>query len=378
MKRFKAKAFSGIMAFILLFTAMPSITYAEQYPNGTYSVPVSLSGGSMGHNNVASPCTVTIENGNIYADIIFKRVTPPWHAPRYEWLRTSKGTVMPVVDEANYTNTFYRVPIESLGSVPITTLSSAMSEAHEINYTLYFDPNSILNPHNSGGSSAEGNSSSSTGTSSGGSTKSDDNKDGEDSERHDKDEDTAGGEDIKNTVSVKNSHGMYTSTSKEQLESAKGKSLHLTTSKGDVIFDKAAVESIIKNADGGITLSMKKSKGNKKYISIFELTLKDDKGKTLFKESGSAGIAKIRLKLDKKFAKAKKVFVFDLNKDGEKLSAVYDKKTNSVEFEASYLSKYGVSDKNPSSNYLLYGGMVLIAVGLALFFAFRTVKKRRG
>ena len=42
-----------------------------------------------------------------------------------------------------------------LGSVPITTLSTAMSEPHEISYTLYFDPGAIPVVDSSGQSSQD-------------------------------------------------------------------------------------------------------------------------------------------------------------------------------------------------------------------------------
>ena len=109
----------------------------------------------MGHNDVLSPCTVTVSGGVPYATLVFKRVTAPWHVPSYEWLRTSRGTVYPVVNEGNYTNTFNQVPLPGLGSVPITTLSTAMSEPHEISYTLYFDPGSIPVVDSSGQSSQD-------------------------------------------------------------------------------------------------------------------------------------------------------------------------------------------------------------------------------
>ena len=125
------------------------------YQDGTYQVSVSLSGGKMGHNDVLSPCTVTVSGGVPYATLVFKRVTAPWHAPSYEWLRTSRGTVYPVVNEGNYTNTFNQVPLPGLGSVSITTLSTAMSEPHEISYTLYFDPGAIPVVDSSGQSSQD-------------------------------------------------------------------------------------------------------------------------------------------------------------------------------------------------------------------------------
>ena len=149
-KDFKKLIFTVLLACCVMVWGTVTSSFAISYQDGTYQVPVSLSGGSMGHNDVVSPCTVTVSGGVPYATLVFKRVTAPWHAPNYEWLRTSMGTVYPVVNEGNYSNTFNQVPLPGLGSVPITTLSTAMSEPHEISYTLYFDAGSIPVIDNSG------------------------------------------------------------------------------------------------------------------------------------------------------------------------------------------------------------------------------------
>lgn len=159
MRKFKtlfngaARLFAVMMLIMLM---LPSSAFAAIYEDGTYYVPVSLSGGSMGHNDIVSPCTVHVENGAIYADIVMRRVTSPWHAPRYDWMATSEGTVVPTTNESDYTQTFSYLPLPNLETVGITTSTSAMSEAHEISYTLYFDASSVpLKSENSGSSSPE-------------------------------------------------------------------------------------------------------------------------------------------------------------------------------------------------------------------------------
>lgn len=140
-----------IIAVFFAVSAIPG--FAASYQDGTYSVPVNLSGGRMGHNAIVSPCTVTVSGGKLYADIIFKRVKSPWHAPMYRYLSTSLGTVYPEVNESEMTNVFYQVPIQSLGNVQVSTLSDAMSEPKEIDYILYFDESAIPM---AGGSATEG------------------------------------------------------------------------------------------------------------------------------------------------------------------------------------------------------------------------------
>lgn len=135
------------MAAIISIFFMPlnhGEVFAASYESGTYSVPVSLSGGTMGHNEIVSPCTVHISNGSITADIVIKRVKKPWHAPSIAWVETSAGrSGGPSVDENSYTNAFYNVPLPSLGTVTLNILTDAMSEPHEIEYSLYFDDSGI-------------------------------------------------------------------------------------------------------------------------------------------------------------------------------------------------------------------------------------------
>ena len=154
-KNLKKITFALLLTFCLAIFA-PFASFGASYQDGTYNVPVSLSGGSMGHNDVVSPCTVTVSGGVPYATLVFKRVKAPWHAPQYEWLSTSMGTVYPSVNESNYTNTFSNVPLPSLGAVSVTTLTSAMSDQHEITYSLYFEPSSVPTRGGSGSSSQSG------------------------------------------------------------------------------------------------------------------------------------------------------------------------------------------------------------------------------
>lgn len=131
-------------ALLLLSGAvlLSSAAWAADYADGTYTVPFSMEG--MGRHNVAwSTATVHVEGDALYVDFTVERIDPRDHAPQYDWIRTSLGTVTPVLNDENYTCSFYRVPVANLGRVDVTVQSSGMSQPYEIDYTLVIDGSSI-------------------------------------------------------------------------------------------------------------------------------------------------------------------------------------------------------------------------------------------
>ena len=131
-----------LTAIFLLFLLPPSASAAADYQDGTYTVPVSIDG--LGRHNIIWPSgTLHVEGGALFLDITFERVDPKDHAPRYDWLATSLGTVTPVIDDAALTATFYRVPIPGFDPIPITVLTSAMSAPIEVEYTLNVDGSAV-------------------------------------------------------------------------------------------------------------------------------------------------------------------------------------------------------------------------------------------
>lgn len=130
-----------VFLFALSLSVVPQ-TAAADYEDGSYSVPVSVTG--LGRHNILwSTAAVTVENGEIYADITFERVDPRDHAPQFDWLKTSLGTFSPEIDDASFTCTFRRVRIADFGSVDVTLQTSAMSQPYELEYTLQFDGSSV-------------------------------------------------------------------------------------------------------------------------------------------------------------------------------------------------------------------------------------------
>jgi hypothetical protein len=102
--------------------------------DGTYSVEVSLSGGS-GRASVESPATLTVEKGVCTARIV-------WSSPNYDYMLTSEGERLEPVNTEG--NSAFDVPVSVFGApVPVQADTTAMSQPHLIDYTLTFDSGSI-------------------------------------------------------------------------------------------------------------------------------------------------------------------------------------------------------------------------------------------
>lgn len=141
-KRILCILFSALILCAGFSLITPSASAAE-YEDGVYSVSVSTLGEGW-HNSIVSPTTVYIEGGNIYTDIVFVRTTSPWHAPVYVSLTTAYGTYTdPVIDESNYTCAFYHVHIDSLGEIPFSAVTEAMSMPYSVDYAVYIDPDAV-------------------------------------------------------------------------------------------------------------------------------------------------------------------------------------------------------------------------------------------
>ena len=161
-KRLLTAALCAMLLLALILTAPPA--HAE-YRDGTYQAAISLGGSGMNHNELLSPTTVRIENGSIYVDLVFHRVTND-HAPQYVSVTTGCGTFTgPSVSDTAMTCAFYGVEVPSLGDVSITTVTEAMSQPYEVDYTLYVDDSAI--PQTGGAAPASGDTQSTTAAQSG-------------------------------------------------------------------------------------------------------------------------------------------------------------------------------------------------------------------
>ena len=123
-----------IALFIALLVLSPLSVVASQGPqeDGLYAIDVSLTGGS-GRASVHSPALLTIAGGISKAEIV-------WSSPHYEYMVVDGVYYYPLPDRKTST---FEIPIVMDQDMPISAQTLAMSQPHEIDYTLHFDSGSI-------------------------------------------------------------------------------------------------------------------------------------------------------------------------------------------------------------------------------------------
>jgi hypothetical protein len=94
---------------------------------------VELSGGT-GKATIDSPCEVTVKNGQATAVI-------QWSSPHYDYMIVDGEKYLPVNEDGN---SVFEIPVPYFDK-PVTVIAdtTAMSEPHEIEYTLTFDSSSV-------------------------------------------------------------------------------------------------------------------------------------------------------------------------------------------------------------------------------------------
>jgi hypothetical protein len=101
--------------------------------DGSYTVDVALEGGS-GRASVQSPALITVENGEISAEII-------WSSNKYDYMVVEGEKILP---ESTEENSVFEIPVKGFDAkLPVSADTTAMSEPHEIEYTLFFDSATI-------------------------------------------------------------------------------------------------------------------------------------------------------------------------------------------------------------------------------------------
>ena len=101
--------------------------------DGTYSVEVSLSGGS-GRASITTPTELRIEDSQAVAVI-------EWSSPNYDYMLVDDEKYLPVNDDGN---SVFEIRIDGFDhDFKVVADTTAMSTPHEIEYTLYFDSSSL-------------------------------------------------------------------------------------------------------------------------------------------------------------------------------------------------------------------------------------------
>lgn len=95
---------------------------------------MTLEGGS-GRAEIQSPAVLTVEDGNAFAEII-------WGSSNYDYM-TVNGERFDLVNTEG--NSAFKIPVTGFDyKMPVTADTTAMSVPYEIEYTLYFDSETIL------------------------------------------------------------------------------------------------------------------------------------------------------------------------------------------------------------------------------------------
>lgn len=100
--------------------------------DGTYTMKVTMTGGT-GRASIQSPANITVKNGKYYADIV-------WSSTHYEYMSVNDVKYEKTNKEGNSTMT---IPIEPDKDMPVSALTTAMSQPHLIDYVLHFDSASL-------------------------------------------------------------------------------------------------------------------------------------------------------------------------------------------------------------------------------------------
>ena len=112
-----------------VMTTVDSLSLSD----GEYMIDVKLEGGS-GKASVTSPTKLKIEEGVATAEIIMS-------SENYDYMRVNDEKYLTVNESGNST---FVIPIEVFDyAMPVVADTVAMSEPHEIEYTLYFNSESI-------------------------------------------------------------------------------------------------------------------------------------------------------------------------------------------------------------------------------------------
>ena len=105
----------------------------ESVEDGEYTIEVAMEGGT-GRAEITSPTELYVVDGKAYAQI-------EWSSPNYDYMLVDGERFDPVNEDGN---SVFLIPVTAMGEpMAVVGDTTAMSEAHEIDYTLTFDSESI-------------------------------------------------------------------------------------------------------------------------------------------------------------------------------------------------------------------------------------------
>lgn len=101
--------------------------------DGVYNIEAALEGGS-GRAEIQSPAKLTITDGKAFAEIA-------WNSSSYDYMSVNGEKYYPVNTDGN---SVFEIPVTFFDyKMPVSADTTAMSTPYEIEYTIYFDSQTI-------------------------------------------------------------------------------------------------------------------------------------------------------------------------------------------------------------------------------------------
>jgi len=116
-------------------TPTPAPTPAQTGPeDGNYTANVTLAGGS-GRASIQSPAKLRCANGQFFATIV-------WSSPNFDYMKVNAVRYDPI--SAAGENSAFEIPVAAFDTaLPVIADTVAMSEPHEVEYTVTFSSASL-------------------------------------------------------------------------------------------------------------------------------------------------------------------------------------------------------------------------------------------
>lgn len=131
----KEKWYDRSLCFLADSLPASAIKESEIPDDGEYTAAVTLSGGT-GRATIESPARLTVKDGSVTATII-------WSSPNYDYMIVGGERYLPIELES-VENSAFEIPVAGFDfDMPVKADTVAMSEPHEIAYTLNFDSASL-------------------------------------------------------------------------------------------------------------------------------------------------------------------------------------------------------------------------------------------
>ena len=330
---------------VLIIFGTTAIAYAANYADGTYSVPVILTGGT-GRVTVQSPTTLTISNGKLSGKVVLT-------STNYTRMKVNGVTYN---NENEGGNSTFTIPVSALDTpLSVSAETTAMSEPHFIDYKITFSSTGVASKD----SGSQNNTGQNAAKPSSNTNKNNDSKSA-DTQKEELPE-TPLDEEV---IEVTNTYSKSTSVSAELLAGYQGKTMNLSTLNGKVIFDEKATEQIAQKAKGSITLTMdnlteQEEYKDKGYDLVVDLFIMDEGDNNLYADS-NGGKASVTLNYDKEVKDKENLKVYRLSDGSEdEIEAVYNAEEKTISFDTEHFSVYAV--KQQSENHV--GTILAIAAG---------------